>query len=661
MTFFKNFRLFNFSILTIFLFALGFLLVPFTTSCSASLVREMDQTDALKILRDLTKDGKLPSETIVLDIEKRYAGTKSGALAKLLRARIRFENNDFAGAADILNSNIFAEKTELGDYALWLRGKAFQAQNNHAEAMNVFAKLVEDFPNSMRTRETKILWANSAMQTGQASKIPAFLNDLNAKHYADSLLATAKSYEIQSDQANALKFYRQVYFYGAGTDAAKEAEAKLTSFGQDLTPRTEEEINGRIENLSDAKNLSGAVEAIETLLRTFPTANNPQIQLKRLTAYAALRRLNEAQFAFNSIPPNAKEKPEAYYQLATAYAKAKDFAKAREVVLDMKEKFPKSDLVPKTYVAIGTEAGNAKNRLEESYFMKFALAAYPNAVDVAGAQFELAWIEHEAGNYDTSSKMLTEHLARYVDEDTSNRGTAGYWAARDSEKAGKIDEACALYDGTIYRYGANWYGYLALQRLTALRGSGKCQTPAKFPVNSPIPKAVENLKVVTVAAETATASELNRAAKSDDLSVVGLFDWAIEELKEAQKTAGNSPKINLALAQHYQFKGENVKAFLALKNSYPDYSQMFPEEMGQEEWTIFYPLNNWQNIKYWAKQRNLDQYQVAGLIRQESFFQSERQIGRERLRFDAIASRHRAIDGAEIQSAKQRNFRFRAF
>jgi soluble lytic murein transglycosylase len=47
---------------------------------------------------------------------------------------------------------------------------------------------------------------------------------------------------------------------------------------------------------------------------------------------------------------------------------------------------------------------------------------------------------------------------------------------------------------------------------------------------------------------------------------------------------------------------------------------MFPEEMGREEWDIFYPLTHWNDIKYWAKQRSLDQYQVAGLIRQESVF-----------------------------------------
>ncbi|CAN5298774.1 hypothetical protein BH20ACI1_BH20ACI1_32110 [soil metagenome] len=62
---FKNFRLFNRSILTVFLFSLGLLLIPLSTSCSASLVREMDQTDARKIVRDRTKDGKWPSETIV--------------------------------------------------------------------------------------------------------------------------------------------------------------------------------------------------------------------------------------------------------------------------------------------------------------------------------------------------------------------------------------------------------------------------------------------------------------------------------------------------------------------------------------------------------------------------------------------------------------------
>src|SRR4029078_2375389 len=83
----------------------------------------------------------------------------------------------------------------------------------------------------------------------------------------------------------------------------------------------------------------------------------------------------------------------------------------------------------------------------------------------------------------------------------------------------------------------------------------------------------------------------------------------------------------LALAHLYRFKNDNVSALLALAKSYPDYSQMFPEEMGKDEWDIFYPLTNWTEIKYWAGQRRLDPFQVAGLIRQESVFNPRARSG----------------------------------
>jgi soluble lytic murein transglycosylase len=50
---------------------------------------------------------------------------------------------------------------------------------------------------------------------------------------------------------------------------------------------------------------------------------------------------------------------------------------------------------------------------------------------------------------------------------------------------------------------------------------------------------------------------------------------------------------------------------------------MFPEEMGREEWQIFYPLTNWADITKWAKARGLDRYQVAGIIRQETIFDAD--------------------------------------
>ncbi|HEX8287069.1 MAG TPA: transglycosylase SLT domain-containing protein [Pyrinomonadaceae bacterium] len=622
----QNNRYYRHSIYTIFIFALGFLLVPFTASCSA-VVRQMSEDDALKLIRQLTKDGKLPPESAVTDIENRYANTRTGALAKLLRARIRFENNDYEGAAQILNSNVFRDKTVLGDYALWLRGRALQQSGKHAEAMNVFSSLVKEFPNSIRAREAKLLWANSSMQSGQAGQIPNFLKDLTDKNQPDALLLAAKSFEAQGNQQNAVNFYRKIYFYGAGSDAAKEAETKLTALNQPLTPQTAEEILTRAEKLFSAKKYSEAQTAYSNLIISYPNAVTPQIYLKRLISFVNLRQWNDAQSALNLIPQTADEKSEAFYQLAVGYAKARQWAQARTTVEEMRRTFPKSDTTPKALIDVGMAARDARNKPDETYFLRSAVSAYPNAVDVAGAQFELAWLEHESSNFAASSQMLVEHLARYVDEDTTYRGKAGYWAARDSERAGKIAEACALYDGVMHRYAANWYGYLASQRLSALRTQGKCQSVPNFPAGSLVPQAIANLKTITVAPETATAKELERAEKSEELGTVGLFDWAIDELAEAQKTAANSPKINLALARYHRFKGDNVSALLALAKSYPDYSQMNPEEMGTEEWDIFYPLTNWKDIKYWAKQRNLDPYQVAGLIRQESVFNPRAKSG----------------------------------
>lgn len=611
----------------IFIF-LAFLVVPLETSCASIVTKIPVQTEeqALQSLRQMTKDGKLPPEDYVRLIEERYAGTKTGTLAKLLRAQIHLSQNDFAGAAAILNSNVFKQKTGVGDYALWMRGKALQQIGQHAEAMNAFEQLVKEFPDSLRAKEAKILWSQSALQNGQAQNIPFFVKDLAEKHDADALLLVAKSFEQQGNQEEAIAMYRRAYFYGAATDASREAEAQLTSLNQSLAPQTAEEIRTRAEKFYNVKNYSEAQKAFDDLVSNFPTAVTPQINLKRVITFENLRRPSDAQFAFNLIPQSANEKEQAFYEVARAFALARQWGDARQIVNTMRQMFPKSDWTPKAFIDLGMIARDQKNRADESYFLQTAVTGYPNAIEVAPAQFELAWNQHDAKNYTLSSQMLTEHLARYVDEDTTYRGRAGYWAARDSEKAGKTAEACALYQGVIYRYSANWYGYIAEQRLANLKAQNRCPA-TNFDKNSLVGKAIENLKSVTVVKETSTAKEQRQFVKADQLSTVGLFDWALEELNDAAATAPNSPKVNLAIAKLYQRKEDNVSALLALARSYPDYSQMFPEEMGREEWEIFYPLTNWQSIKLWAKNRNLDPYQVAGLIRQESVFNPRAKSG----------------------------------
>ncbi len=601
---------------------LAAVLAVFTISCSA----QQTEDQALESLRQMTRDGKLPPEGVVANIESRFAGKRTGALARLIRARIRFENKDFAGAADALNSDTFSKQTKLGDYALWLRGRALQQSGNHRGAMAAFEGLYTDHRDSLLSTEARILWAASAVNTGDSLKVPGVLSELIEAHHAGALLATAKAYEALGDTANASVFYRRTYFYGAGGNEAKEGEAKLTAIGQALVPQNAEEIIARAEGFYNAKNYAEAITAFASLTANFPDAVSAANNLMRLQALANLKRMTEAQAAFNLIPLSAPEKEKAFYDLVTAYARNRSWADARRTAEEMRRQFPAGKLTVKAWVDAGMAARDLKTKAEEQYFLGTALANYPNAVEVASAQFELAWLAHEARDFERASQMLIEHLARYVDKDTSNRGRAGYWAARNSERAGKTNDACILYDAAIYRYSANWYGYQAQQRMNAMRSQGKCGGRDGVGISTlptshtMLERAAANLRTVTVAPETAGPAESLRAEKSIELSTIGLFDWSFNELTEARKTAPTSPSINMALARHYRNKGDNVSALLALAKSYPDYSQMFPEEMGREEWDIFYPHMAWDQIAAWSKQRNLDIYNVAGLIRQESVF-----------------------------------------
>ena len=152
--------------------------------------------------------------------------------------------------------------------------------------------------------------------------------------------------------------------------------------------------------------------------------------------------------------------------------------------------------------------------------------------------------------------------------------------------------------------------------------------PAReFPADSPVARAVANLKTVSVAQETAGRDADARLLKADQLDAIGEADLAAGELNQALKKYPSSPKLNLALAKIYRSRQQNLAALNALKKVYPDFAQMKPEEMSREEWDVFYPLNYWDSITAWAKTRNLDAHQVAGLIRQESVFDAKVKSG----------------------------------
>ena len=573
---------------------------------------------ALDTMRAMTRNDVLPSEDVVAGIENQFPRTKAAALARLLRARIKLNARDFSGAASLLDTRVVADHSSVADYALFMRADALEQAGKTAEARAVFQQLLQEHPSSLRAREATLRAANLLVKSGENAAVPLLLKNLVANDDAAALLATAKAYEQTSDPTRALASYRRLYFFAPASEEAAEAATAITRLESTLSPASEEEAITRADRLSAAKRFNDALTAYGEAFGRFPATATSESQLRRGIAAYQARKTVDAVSALNSIPASAGQtRADALSYLAQTYARARQWEQARASAEELRRAFPTSSITPRTFVTVGQIAKDAKNAADASYFSRAAVNGFGSSIEVAQAQFDLAWEAHDARNFSESSRMLTEHLAYYADKNTDNRGRAGYWAARDSERAGKLAEARALYEAMLARYDANWYGYLAKQRLDVLT---KTTQPKTFAPDSIVARAVANLKTVTVAEESAGPDADARIVKADQLSNIGLDDWAIKELSIVSDTAPDSPKINLAIARIYRSDDDNVRALNTLRRSFPDYSQMKPEEMTREQWDVFYPLKHWDIIVQESKNRSLDPYQVAGLIRQETIF-----------------------------------------
>jgi soluble lytic murein transglycosylase len=600
---------------------IGASLAPFlSASCDTRQQQGAGEAAALDQLRNMTRNDVLPAEDVVARFENDYPNTKIAALARMVRARIKLKAGDAGGAASLLDSNLIRTRTALSDAALFMRAGALEQAGRNVEARAAYEQLAREYPSSTRAREATLRAAQMLMQEGQSATVPLLLKDLSERADAAALLLTAKAEEQTSDPTRALAAYRRLYFYAPASTESAEAQSAITRLNSTLSPATDEEAITRANKLYEAKRYNDAAAAYADAFARFPNTASAPTQLRRGIALTNLKRTPDAVNALGSVPGSAGEtRAEAFYYLVQAYAVARQWNMVRNTLEQMRASSPQSTWTPRAFSNAGQIAKDAKNIADASYFFRSAVNFYPASAEAAQSQFEIAWQAHEAKNYAESSSLLMEHLALYADKNTDNRGRAGYWAARDAERAGKLSDARAIYEAMQDRYDANWYGYLSKQRLDTMLRNGNAPR-ANLAPDSTLARAVANLQAVSYADETVGPKEDERILKADQLTNIGMDDWALEELAQASQNAPDSPRVNLAIARIYRSQNDNVRALNTLKKSYPDYSQMKPAELTREEWNVFYPLAYWDIISEQSRARNLDPYQVAGLIRQESVF-----------------------------------------
>jgi tetratricopeptide (TPR) repeat protein len=152
--------------------------LPFLMSASClTRPQTLGEQKALDTLRSMTRNDVLPSEEAVAGIENQFPRTKAAALARMLRARIKLNGRDFAGAATLLDSKLIGEQTSLADYALFMRGGALEQAGRTAEARAIYQQLLQEYPASLRARDAALRVADLMMKGSDTAAVPLLLKD----------------------------------------------------------------------------------------------------------------------------------------------------------------------------------------------------------------------------------------------------------------------------------------------------------------------------------------------------------------------------------------------------------------------------------------------------------------------------------------------------
>lgn len=558
------------------------------------------------------------SESELQKVEVSMAGTESGALARLLRGYLRLQAKDYPAAISLLSEPNLGQLTFLGDYAAYFRGQAVAGTGRNQDAEREFRHLAQTYPTSLLARDALLQAAASAMARSDYQTAVDTVEILAEKDDGAALKIRADGLEKLGRKNEAILTLRKLYFDAPQSQEAETISERLTTLGSSTAAGDVSMLRRRADKLYTAGLYALAAPAYDQLARQFSNASDDEIWLLAGISYYKADSFKQAADTLIKVRARTpKMAADALYYLGLAQLAMKSDTAAIQTLVALRKASPSSERVAELLYAIGHFYERRDRDDQAAPFYTQLVRQFPQNEKADDAHFWMAWRAHESKEYANAARLLTEHLANYGNV-TDNRGKAAFWAAVDSERAGEKSRAMTLYQGMLKRYGAGWFGLNAERRIERLKREGV--RPSVVDSDLVLRRAIEGLQAIKLPQESIKPYGFERVRKAEQLMQIALNQLALTELDSARESAPNSPLVNLRIAQIFRAQGENVAAINALKRSFPDYGQALPEEMSREVWDVFYPLQWWGKIKEEAKRNNLDPYQIAGLIRQETVF-----------------------------------------
>jgi soluble lytic murein transglycosylase len=533
---------------------------------------------------------------------------KEAALGHLALGIAAYEQKNWAGAIAALKP-LQGKLAPIDDYA------AYYLALSRVES-NDFKVTAEDLAAARRNSPLK---GKSWLVEARARKASAAADAVRllSEHYAElpqpeGDVTLADCYQAANDMAHAAEFYQKVYYhYLSGAAASRAAGALLTlkdTMGKNYPPPDAAQLLHRADRLMEAKEYAQARREYQAVAAQAGGVGRDQARVrvgaadflagKTVVACGYLRGLEVAESAAAA---------ELLYYLAECARHRNDDEQMMSAVGQLAARYPQS---PWRLKAL-TSAANRYlllNRPEDYVPLHQAIYRdFPAAAAAASSHWKVTF---QAYLYDRpeASRLLREHVRQYPGHSTA--GAALYFLGRHLERSGDVAGARTCYQKLAAALENHYYAMLARERLKVAgppaASSGEiAQFVAGIRFSVPAPLAAP-----------AAATEA-RIGRSRLLRSAGLDDLADAELRFGMRTDGQPALLAMEMASS---AAAPHQAMRILKSTSPEYLNLPVAAAPRKFWELLFPLPYRSDVVRTARERDLDPYLLAGLIRQESEF-----------------------------------------
>jgi soluble lytic murein transglycosylase len=518
----------------------------------------------------------------------------------------RFQDGNYQAALPFFANPALA-KTALADYAAYYKGLTQLRLGQVAEARKTLDEVIDRKAPGYVSVAAGLASGEAAELAGDyksAVKVYDRIVEQKGAVTEDVLSRLGRAALAAGDRAKAAEAFQRVYYDFPLTDAATAAGVQLASLQDQVSRPNYKADLARAQALFGGRRYSDARTAFVALQSTADGDDKELVSLRLAECDFYLKRYPAARDGMQPFLESASRKAEARFFYLSTLRELGDRDRYISMTNALVSDFPTSSWSEEalnnlgTYYIVQSDDDLAAKAFRDLY------DKFPQGPRAERAAWKYGWYAYMTGDYAETVRVFESAAIGFPRSDY--RPSFLYWAGRAHEKLGESTQADSRMRLVYTDYANSYYGRLA-ERQLARRGDSAAERSDVRHASTAQPPLLEVKPIQT--------EPLIRLLLANEM-----YDDAMAELRHAQRSWGNSARIDATIAWVYNRKGELRRAISLMRRTYPQFLTAGGQELPAEILQVIFPLVYWDSIRKYSAQHDLDPYLIAALIAQESTF-----------------------------------------